>query len=183
MGCFGNFQKLQKRKILTFSPILAWISISSMWNSGMKCSAVSWVKDSTHTVNLNLVTDFRIFLQQNEFGSLQSDMCGIWLTYNVLGWAYEIVKKLRPFKTICIYKSGQKLQIIFFTSFLCNCKKELMSGPEIDKSLDSEAGILVRIWAECNIVFWSKIPKTLCMKYWHNTTFSVNINNSIFLIL
>ena len=80
MGCFGNFQKLQKRKILTFSPILAWISISSMWNSGMKCSAVSWVKDSTQTVNLNLVTDFRIFLQQNEFGSLQSDMCGIWLT-------------------------------------------------------------------------------------------------------
>ena len=58
-----------------------------------------------------------------------------------------------------------------------------MSGPEIDKSLDSEAWILVRIWAEFNIVFWSKIPKTLCMKYWHNTTFSVNINNSIFLIL
>ena len=34
-----------------------------------------------------------------------------------------------------------------------------MSGPEIDKSLDSEVCILVRIWAECNIVFWSKIPK------------------------
>ena len=103
-----------------------------------------------------------------------------YLTYNVLGWAYEIVKKLRPFKTICIYKSGQKLQIIFFTSFLCNCKKELMSGPEIDKSLDSEACILVRIWAVI-LYFGPKYLNTFCMKYWHNTTLSVT--NSIFLIL
>ena len=103
-----------------------------------------------------------------------------YLTYNVLGWAYEIVKKLRPFKTICIYKSGQKLQIIFFTSFLCNCKKELMSGPEIDKSLDSEAFILVRIWAVI-LYFGPKCLNTFCMKYWHNTTLSVT--NSIFLTL
>ena len=107
-----------------------------------------------------------------------------YLTYNVLGWAYEIVKKVRPFKTICIYKSGQKItDHLLCTSFLCNGKKELI---KVQWSWNWQ---VIRFWTMYPFAYLSCVllyfgPKDLCtffMKSWHNTTPSVT--NFIFLIL